>query len=50
MGEIIKQVISTHPEEVKSKSNESRRVVREILVGRIAIPINGGPPHFNAIP
>ena len=49
MGETVK-VVSTHPEEVESKPNHLKREVREILVGRITLPIDGGPPCFNAIP
>ena len=50
VGETFKQVISTHLEEDKSESGESTRVVRDIFIGRISIPMDGGPPRFNAIP
>ena len=42
--------MSTHPEEVEREPDIPRREVREILIGRIGIPIDGGPPRFNAIP
>ena len=49
VGETIKQLTSKHPYEVERNYNDSRREVREIMVGRIVIPIDRGPPHFNAI-
>ena len=42
--------MSTHPEEVENRPNHLRREIREILVGRIGLPIDRGPPRFNAIP
>ena len=50
IGEMVKEVVSTHLEEVESQLGHSRREIREILVGRIALPIDGGPPCVNAIP
>ena len=50
VGEMIKEVVSTHQGEVESQSNLPRREIREILVGSIAHPIDRGPPRFNAIP
>ena len=50
MGEMVIEVVSTHPEAVESQPNHSRSEIRDILVGRIALPIDGGPPHVNVIP
>ena len=50
MGGTVKQVISTHPKEVNNESYGSRGEVKEILIGRISLPIDGGPPRFSAIP
>ena len=49
VGKTIK-VVSTHLEEVEREPDIPRREVREILIGRIAIPIDMGHPRFNAIP
>ena len=43
-------MVSTHPEEVESQPSHPRREIREMLVGRIALPIDEGPPRVNAIP
>ena len=48
--EMVKEVVSTYPEEVESQSIHLRREIREILVGRISLPIDRGPPCFDAIP
>ena len=50
VGKTVKEVVSTHPEEGESQPDHSIREIREILVGRIALPIDGGPPRVNAIP
>ena len=50
IGETIKEVVPTHPEKVESQPSHPRREIREILVGRIALPIDGGPPRINVIP
>ena len=42
-------MISTHPKDVERDTNNPIREVREILVGIIYIPIDRGPPCFNAI-
>ena len=49
MGKTVKQIVSTHLEEDNNESHESRREVREILAGIIALRIEGGPSCFNAI-
>ena len=40
MEEMVKKVVSTHPEEVEREPDIPRREAREILVGRIVIPID----------
>ena len=50
VGETVKKFVSTHLEEVRSHPSHPRREIREILVGRIVLPIERGPPRFNAIP
>ena len=50
VGETVKEVVSAHPEEVEREPDIPRRQVREILIGRIHIPIDGGHPCFNVIP
>ena len=37
----MKEVVSAHPEEVERETDIPRREVRDILVGRISIPIDG---------
>ena len=46
----MKEVVSAHLEEVERGSDIPRTEVRETLIGIIVIPIDGGPPCFNAIP
>ena len=50
VGEMVKEVVSTHPEEVESQPSHPRWEIRDIFMGRIALPVDGGPPRFNAIP
>ena len=50
ISEAVKEVVSTHPEEVESQPSHPRREIREILVERIALPIDRGPPLVNSIP
>ena len=49
VGGTVKEVISTHPKEVEREPNNPSREVREILVGRVVILVDRGPPHFNAM-
>ena len=42
--------MSPHDERTNASIQETRGEIREILVGRVAIPIDGGPPSFDAIP
>ena len=48
--EIVKHVISPHDERTNASIQETRRRVREILVGRVVISIDGGPPRFDVVP
>ena len=50
VGETVKHVMSPYDERPSTSTQEIRREIREILVGSIAIPIDGGPPRFDAIP
>ena len=50
VGETVKHVTSPHEERPNVSVWETRREIREILVGRVAIPIDGGPPRFDAVP
>ena len=50
VGEIVGHVMSPHEEGPSVGVQKTRREVREILVGRVAIPIDGGPPRFDAVP
>ena len=47
VGEIFKHVVSPHSDASPQRVGEE---TREILVGSIAIPIDGGPPRFDAVP
>ena len=42
--------MSPHEERPNVSVQETRREIREILVGSVAIPIDGGPPRFDAVP
>ena len=44
VGETVKKIVSTHLEEVRSHPSHPRREIREILVGRIVLPIERVPP------
>ena len=48
--EIVRHVMSPHKEGLSVSVQETRREVRQILVGRVIIPIDGGPPRFEAVP
>ena len=45
VGEIVR-----HEEGPNVSVQETRREVREILVGMAVIPIDGGPPRFDKVP
>ena len=42
--------MSPHEEGPNAPVQQTRREIREILVGSVAIPIDGGPPRFDAVP
>ena len=42
--------MSPHKEDPSTSVQETRKEIRKILVGSIAIPIDGGPPRFEAVP
>ena len=42
--------MSPHDERTNASIQETRREIREILVGRVAIHIDGGLPIFDAVP
>ena len=42
--------MSPREERPNAPVQQTRREIREILVGSVAIPIYGGPPRFDAIP
>ena len=50
VGETVKHVTSPHEERPNVSVQETRREIREILVGRVVIPIDGDPPKFDAVP
>ena len=50
IGETVKHVVSPHDERTNASIQETRRRVREILVGRVVISIDGGPPRFDVVP
>jgi hypothetical protein len=49
VGEIVKRFVSPHREEPNEEIQETRREVREILVGTIAVSLDGGPPRTDAV-
>ena len=46
VGETVKHVMSPHDERTNASVQETRREIRDILLGRVAIPIDGGPPRW----
>ena len=42
--------MSPHEERSSTSTKEIKREIKEILVGSIVIPIDGGPPRFDAVP
>ena len=50
MGETVKHVVSPHDDNPSTSTQGIRKEIREILVGSIAIPIDGGPPRFDVVP
>ena len=50
MGETVKLVVNPHDDKPITSTQGTRKEIREILVGSIAIPIDGGPPRFDAVP
>ena len=50
VGETVKHIMSPHEEGPNAPVQQTRREIREILVGSVAIPVDGGPPRFDAVP
>ena len=50
VGEIVKHIMFAHEEGPNAPVKQIRREIREILVGTVAIPIDGDPPRFDAVP
>ena len=48
--ETVKHVVSPHNDKRIVSTQGVRKEIREILVGSIAIPIDGGPPKFDVVP
>lgn len=49
VGETPKYIIHPQSEEPREE-HERRRVIQEVLIGRVAITLEGGPPRFDAVP
>ena len=50
MGETVKHVVSPHDDKPSTSTQGIRKEIREILVGSIAILIEGGPTRFDVVP
>ena len=49
-GETVKHVASPHSNKPTASPQGVREEIREILVGSIAISIDGSPPRFDVVP
>ena len=50
VGETVKHVVSPHEDKPSTSTQGIRKEIRDILVGSIAIPVDGGPPRFDVVP